>query len=129
LKTIKNEQKKKKVGKFKMAILEKEEITYLTNNCDKTQSKEDNQAKFKSLLEPETIELISDLRNYTSSIVCQICSQKIQDLRYINYFHLYTKDGERYITFHFSCAFKPGTADDFNEIAGDFNYIYKIDDE
>lgn len=47
----------------------------------------------------------------------------------MNYFHLYTEDGERFKTFHFICAFKPETTDDFNEIAGDFDYVFYIGDE
>ena len=101
----------------------------LSNSSEKRSFKERIRVKVKSLFKPETLRLLSDLNNYKKSDVCQICNQKIQDLKVVNYFHLYTEDGERYITFHFICAFKPGTSDDFNEVAGDFDYVFSISDE
>ena len=81
------------------------------------------------MLKPKTIQLLADLNNYQKSHICQIFNQKIQDLNVMNYFHLYTEDGKRFITFHFICAFKPGTPDDFHEIAGDFDYVIYIGNE
>lgn len=92
-------------------------------------SREKIQARFKSLLTPETIQLLSDLKNYQKTNVCQICNQKIKDLNVMNYFYMYTEDGEQYITLHFICAFKPGTTDAFHEIAGNIDYTLYIGDE
>jgi len=124
LKTIKNEQNLQEESKFKMAIQEKKGITILLNSREELSCKKDIRAKFKSLLKQETIRLLSNLSNYTKSLVCQICNQKIQNVKFLNHFHLYTEDKEQFITFHFTCAFKPGTADDFIEIAGVFDYVY-----
>ena len=112
-----------------MATREKKSITILLNSNEKRAFKESIQTRFKSLLKLETIKILSDLNNYQKSHVCQICNQKIKDLKVMNYFQMYTEDGESFITFHFFCAFKPGTTDDFNEIAGDFDYVFYIDDE
>ncbi len=105
-----------------MATREKKSIDIISNSSEKRSFKESIRARFKSLLKQETMRLLSDLKNYKKAQVCQICNQKIQDLTFMNYFNLYTEDREQFITFHFICAFKPGTTDDFNEIAGEFDY-------
>ena len=129
MKTIKNEQNLKEGRKLKMAIRENKSGTILSNSWEKTSVNESIQVRFKSLLKQETVRLLSNLNNYTKSLVCQICNQKIQDMKIVNYFHLYTEDGDRFITFHFPCAFKPGTADAFNIIAGEFDYVFYLGDD
>jgi len=124
LKFIKNEQKLKEDRKFKMAILEKKVENFLYQRIEVKTENERAREKFKSLLKPETIEIIANIENYTNSLVCQICNQEILDTRDFNYFQLHAGDYKQYITFHFVCALNPGTADDFNEIAEEFDYIY-----
>ncbi len=124
MKIIKNEQNLKEDRKIKMAILEKKVKNFSFKRIEVKTEKERVREKFKSLLRSETIEIIANIENYTNSHVCQICNQEILDIRNFNYFHLHTEDYKRYLTFHFVCALRPGTADDFNEIAGEYDYIY-----
>ena len=124
MKIIINEQLLKEDKKIKMAILEKKVGNFSLEMIEVKTEKERVREKFKSLLRPETIEIISNIENYTNSLVCQICNQEILDTRKMNFFHLHAEDYKQYITFHFICALRPGTADDFNEIAGEFDYIY-----
>ena len=125
-KIMQNLQEKRKI---QMAIQEKKKITYQPNCNEKTSINENIRARFKSLLKQETLSILSNLKNYKNSNICQKCNQKIQNLNYMNYFHLHREDGERFITFHFDCALKRGTADVFNEIACDFDYVFSISDE
>lgn len=84
---------------------------------------------FKSLLKPEAIEILSDINNYSNTLACQLCNEPIKKPSHSNYFHLYPLIEDRFVAFHFACALKPGTADQFNEIAGDFDYVYDITSE
>ena len=124
MKIIKNEQKLKEERKIKMAILEKKAGSFSFKRITVKTEKERVRERFKSLLKPETIEIISNIENYTNSLVCMICNQEISDTKNFNYFHLHAEDYKRYITFHFACALRTGTEDDFNEIIGEFDYIY-----
>lgn len=103
----------------------KETFKYPRYSIDKSECYE----RFLSLLKKTTIELLSDVKNYTSSLECKICHKKIQDHRNIDHFHLYTEDREHYMTFHFKCALKPKTGEKFDEIAGNLDYIFYIDNE
>jgi len=129
LKIIKNEQKIQVERKLNMGTQEKKSITILLNSNEKRSFKESIQSRFKSLIKLETIRILSDLNNYQKSHVCQICNQKIKDLKVMNYFQMYKEDGEQYITLHFICAFKPGTTDAFHEIAGNVDYTFYIGNE
>lgn len=80
--------------------------------------------KFKSLLKSKSKELLKNVKNYDKSLLCKICHKSIQDSSNWDYLHLYTEDNERFITFHFRCAFKRNTGEKFGEIAGEFDYIY-----
>lgn len=124
MKVIKNEQDLKEGRKIKMAILEKKVENFSFKRIEVKTEKERVREKFESLLRSETIEIIANIENYTNSHVCQICNQEILYTTKMNYFHLHSEDYNQYITFHFACALRPGTTHNFNEIAGEFDYIY-----
>jgi len=88
LKIIENEQLLKEDKKIKMAILEKKVGNFSLERIELKTEKERVREKFKSLLKPETIEIISNIENYINSLVCQICNQEILDTRKMNFFHL-----------------------------------------
>jgi len=83
--------------------------------------------KFKSTLKNATIKLLSDIKNYTNTLECRLCHEEIQDLTAPNHCHIYTEDREHFITFHFLCALKPDSVENFQEIMGQIDYIYYID--
>lgn len=64
--------------------------------------------------------------NYDNSLKCKVCKREIQDTAYPNYFQLWAKGTNRFITFHNRCAFKKGTTDQFNKIAGEFDYRFDV---
>lgn len=85
--------------------------------------------KFKALLKKETIDILSDVNNYTDSLECKVCHNKILNTKIPNYFHLYTEDQAHFITFHFICALKPNSVDKFHEVADYFDYTYHINNK
>ncbi len=64
--------------------------------------------------------------NTSKQLICKLCNRVIEDpLQFI----LWNNDQEHYISFHFICAFLKGTADLFNEIAGKFDYTYRLNNK
>lgn len=91
MKIIRNEQKLKEDKKIKMAIIEKKVENVSFKRIEVKTEQERVHEKFKSLLKPETIELIANIENYTNSHVCQICNQEILNRKKISYFHLHAR--------------------------------------
>ena len=114
-----------KVDSSTISIQKKEVDDSIENRSNALQSSSVHD-KFKSLLRLETIKILSNIRNYDNSLECKICHKKILDTRKPNYFHLYTEDQAHFITFHFFCALKSNTVDEFLEIADNFDYTYHI---
>ncbi len=105
---------------------------YEENGKDKNLGRKNHKSviyeKFKSMLKNATITLLSDIENYTNTLECQLCHEEIQDVTTPNYCHLYTEEREHFITFHYLCALKRNLAEEFQEIMGQIDYIYYIDD-
>ncbi len=98
----------------------------------KTKIKNKRKIYINDLLKPEIIDILNDLRNYSKDydpskkLSCKLCNRTIEDsLQLI----LWNSDQKLYISFHSKCAFLKGTADLFNEIAGEFDYTYMLNDK
>ncbi|MFX1574631.1 MAG: hypothetical protein ACFFB0_17980 [Promethearchaeota archaeon] len=107
-------------------ISQKKEANNFIENRSNVLQKASVHDKFKSLLKFETFKILLNIRNYDNSLECKMCHKKIMNTRKPNYFHLYTEDQAHFITFHFFCALKSNTADEFLEIADNFDYTYRI---
>lgn len=83
--------------------------------------------EFEPLFKNSVIKLLSNIKHYTNSLECQLCHKEIQDTMNPNYFHLHTEDFKNFITFHFLCALKPNSIEQFQEIMGRYDYISHID--
>jgi len=84
--------------------------------------------EFEPLFKKSVIRLFSDINNYTNTLECWLCQKEIQDTMAMNYFHLYTEDSSKFITFHFLCALKSNSILKFQDIMDKFDYIAHIDD-
>ena len=115
---------------------------YSNRECMQNPERVKRTITIKDLLKPEVIEILNDPDNYlsnydpTSKLRCKYCNKRLEKrMSRFKFWKkekpipilpliLWHKDQEHYIVFHFRCAFQLGKVDDFNEIAGIFDYTY-----
>lgn len=89
--------------------------------------------ELKDLLKLEVVEILNDIKNYisrkdydpTEILPCKLCKIKIEKPSHP--FIIWSKNQEYYCPFHYQCAVRPEYANNSNEIAGNIDYTYNID--